>query len=396
MSLPEQSPLQVKRAVEATWPIIQFIVKYEEVVRNASNLCDFAFGNPHEMPLPGFVQALERFVKPQNKDWYAYKFNEPPAVNTVAETLRQMFDQPFEPEDIFMTNGASGAMDVIFNTILEYGDEVIFNSPPWFFYEGMILNSGGVPVRVKIDAESFDLDLAGIEAAITDKTRLVIVNSPNNPTGKIYPPDTLGALAELLTRASQSYGRTIYLLSDEAYRRIVYDGRTFYSPTSYYPQSFMVYTYGKTLLTPGQRLGYIALPPTMPNREQMRQAVFAAQFLGGPAVVNALMQYAMPELERLSIDVEHLQYKRDWMVSALREIGYEVHSPEGTFYLLPRSPIPDEVAFTDMLAEEGVLCTPGKLIEMPGYFRISLTANDDMIERAIPRFGAVFDRAEKM
>jgi aspartate aminotransferase len=392
--LPEQSPLRVKRAFGAMSSVLQFFLNYQRWAQNAGDdACDFAAGNPHELALPGFVQALEKSVEPRNKDWYAYKLNEAQAVSAVAETLRRLFEQPFEPEDIFMTNGASGALDVVFNTLLDFGDEAIFNSPPWFFYEGMILNSGGVPVRVKINPDTFDLDLAAIETAITDKTRLIIINSPNNPTGKIYPPDTLRALSDMVTRASQRHGRTIYIASDEAYRRIVYDGRSFSSITTFYPHSFMVYTYGKTLLTPGQRLGYIALPPTMPNREQMRMAVTSTQLLSGPAVVNALMQYALPDIEPLSIDVEHLQYKRDWLVSALRDMGYDVHSPEGTFYLLPRSPIPDDVAFVDKLAAEGVFCLPGKVVEMPGYFRISLTANDEMIGRAIPRFAAVSSRA---
>ena len=392
--LPAQTPSRVNHAFNAMLPVNQFLPKYQEWLRHAKgNACDFAFGNPHEMPLPAFVRALEKASAPQNKDWYAYKFNEPQSVATVAESLQRLLDQPFEPEDIFITNGATGALNVVFNTVLGNGDEVIFNSPPWFFYEGMIVNNGGIPVRVKLDSDSFDLDLAAIEKSITEQTRLIIVNSPHNPTGKIYPPATLQALANLLTKASQQYGRTIYLLSDEAYRRIIYDGGVFSSPTSYYPHSFMVYTYGKTLLTPGQRLGYVALPPQMPNREAMRIAVFSTQILSGFSTANALLQHALPDIEPLCIDVEHLQYKRDWLVSALRESGYDVHVPEGTFYLLPRSPIADDVAFTDLLATEGVLCLPGKVVEMPGYFRISLTANDKMIEQAIPKFATIFARA---
>lgn len=235
--------------------------------------------------------------------------------------------------------------------------------------------------------------MAAIEAAITAKTRLIIVNSPNNPTGKIYPAATLRALGELLTQASQQHGRTIYLLSDEAYRRIVFDGRDFVTPTAFYPNSFMVYTYGKTLLTPGQRLGYIALPPAMPHREQMRTAVFSSQILSGFATTNALLQHALPDLEPLSIDIEHLQHKRDRLVSALGEIGYKVHVPEGTFYRLPRSPIADDGAFVEMLAAKGIFALPGTVVEMPGFFRLSLTANDEMIERSLPRFAAVFAQA---
>jgi aspartate aminotransferase len=240
--------------------------------------------------------------------------------------------------------------------------------------------------------ETFDLDLNAIESAITSRTRAIIINSPNNPTGKIYPPATLQALAGLLTDRSNQYDRPIYLLSDEAYSRIVYDNRLFYSPTAYYPNTFLLYTYGKTLLTPGQRIGYIALPPTMPDRDILRPALIASQLVTGYAFPNALLQHALPDLEGLSIDIPHLQQKRDHLVGELREMGYDVHIPEGTFYLLPRAPIADDWAFVERLANNNVLCLPGEVVEAPGFFRISLTANDDMIERAIPGFAAAIEQ----
>lgn len=392
--LPDQSPSRVKKAYEAMAQVYEFIGKYQAwTAAKSDDDCNFALGNPHEMPLPGFVAALEKALTPQDKDWFAYKINEPSAVDPVATALSQQFNRPYDPADIFMTNGATGGLDVVLNTVVGRDDEVIFISPPWFFYEGMILNSGGVPVRVKIDRQTFDLDLHAIANAISEKTALIIVNSPTNPTGKVIPEETLHGLARILTEASERHGRPIYLLSDEAYRRIIYDGRTYPSPTSYYPNSIMVYTYGKTLLTPGQRLGYVAISPEMEEREQMRAAVLSSQILSGFASTNALLQHAMADLQPLSIDVEHLQFKRDWLVGALRDSGYDVHSPEGTFYLLPRSPLEDDVTFTNMLSEEKVYCLPGQVVEMPGYFRISLTANDEMIERAIPRFAAVRKRA---
>jgi aspartate aminotransferase len=244
-----------------------------------------------------------------------------------------------------------------------------------------------------MDARTFDLDLNTIAAAITKRTRAILVNSPNNPTGKIYSPETLTALASVLAAASERNGRTIYLLSDEAYCRIVYDGREYHSPTEFYPNTFLLYTYGKTLLTPGQRLGYIALPPTMPNRELLRNAIFVSQLVSGYAFPNALLQHALPDLEKLSIDITHLQSKRDRMVAALREMGYELHVPEGTFYLLPRSPLADDLAFIELLAQRDVFCLPGRAVEMPGYFRVSLTANDEMIDRALPKFAAAMQQA---
>lgn len=379
----ERMSLFTRYLTESTWAERQ----------HEPGICDFVFGNPHEMPLPGLVDALQRWSIPQNELWYAYKQSEPSARAAVVVSLRERRGLPFEPDDIFLTNGAFAALSVALGAVVDPGDEVIFISPPWFFYEALIAAAGASPVRVKIDLETFDLDLGAIAAAITAKTRAIIVNSPNNPTGKIYPPRTLEGLARLLTEASQHYDRPVYLLSDESYSRIIFDDRDYPSPTAYYPNSLLIYTYGKTLLAPGQRLGYIALPPTMPDRELLRAAIFASQVMTGYAFPNALLQYALPDLERLSIDIAHLQHKRDRLVAALRDTGYQVHVPEGTFYLLPRSPWADDWAFTDLLAEYDILCLPGAVVELPGYFRISLTANDAMIDRALPGFAAAMQRA---
>ena len=363
--------------------------------KDEPGICDFTFGNPHEMPLPGFVDALQRWSVPQNKDWYAYKMNESGSRAVVAASLSKRFGLPFEDDDIFLTTGAFAGLAVILGAITDAGDEVIFVSPPWFFYEGMIVHAGSVPVRVKMNAETFNLDLDTIAAAITLKTRAVIVNSPHNPTGKIYPPETLDAVAQMLTAASERNDRTIYLLSDEAYSRIIFDQRQYHSPTTFYPNSFLVYTYTKVLLTPGQRLGYVALAPKMPNREQVRTDIFMSQLFTGYAIPNALLQYALNDIEGISIDVPHLQRKRDRLVEALRDIGYDVNLPEGTFYVLVRSPWPDDQAFAELLAEYDVFCLPGVTVELPGYFRISLTASDEMIDRALPRFAAAMKQARE-
>ncbi len=391
---PHRVSQRFQGAMGAIDPFLRFFDFYNEHV-HTPDLSDFAIGNPHEMPLPGFVDALQRWSTPQNKDWFAYKLSEDNARQAVAQTLRAWRGLPFEAEDIHMTTGGFAAITVALNTVVNAGDEVIFITPPWFFYEALILSAGGVPVRATIQPRTFDLDLDAIAAAITPRTCAVLVNSPNNPTGKIYPPETLQALAALLTESSQRYGRPIYLLSDEAYSRIIYDGRTYPSPTAYYPNTFLLYTYGKTLLTPGQRLGYIALPPTMPDRESLRAMIFGTQVLTGYAFPNALLQHALPDLEKLSIDMEHLQEKRDWLLRELRQMGYDAHEPEGTFYLMPRSPLSDDVAFSKILAAHNILCLPGTVVELPGYFRLSLTANDQMIERALPNFARAFEEARQ-
>ncbi len=385
---------RIAAVIDAVAPVTRFFSESAWARRMGDpDVADFAFGNPQEMPLPGFVEALGKWSVPQNKDWFAYKNNEPASCAVVAAALRERRGLPFEDEDIFLTNGAFAAIAVSLCALVNPGDEVIFITPPWFFYEALILTYGGRPVRVKVNQENFDLDIDAIAGAITERTRAIIVNSPNNPTGKIYPPSTLTRLADLLTSASERNGRAIYLLSDEAYSRIVFDGREYPSPVAFYPDSLLLYTYAKTLLTPGQRIGYIALPPTMPGREVIREALFAAQVITGFAFPNALLQHALPDLEDLSVDIAHLQYKRDWLVRELREMGYRLHVPEGTFYLMAQSPTQDDWAFTELLASHDVLCLPGTIVEAPGYFRISLTANDSMIERALPGFAAAFQES---
>ncbi len=351
-------------------------------------VADFAFGNPQEMPLPGLVGALQQHAVPQNKDWFAYKFSEAEPRKIVAESLRQRTGIDYRPEDVAMTAGAFGALGVTIRALCDVDDEVIFLSPPWFFYELMIVSSGATPVRVRLQGPDFDLDAESIAAAITPRTRAIIVNSPNNPTGRIYREPELAALGQVLREASERHGRPIALLSDEAYNRIVFDGVEFRSPALDYDATITIYTYGKTLLAPGQRIGYAALSPTFPDREATNYAIFVHQLAAGWGFPNALLQHAIDDLEGLSVDIAALQARRDRMVPALRDMGYEVTRPEGTFYVMVRSPDPDDLAFTARLAELGALVLPGTIVESPGWFRISLTASDEMVERGLEAFQA--------
>lgn len=376
-------------------PFISFYTdpQFEEI-KNDPEVCDFITGNPQEMPPSSYVDSLRHWLPPQNKDWFAYKMNEPQSQVAVAESLADWRKKIFLPEDIFLTTGAFAALALTLNAVVDPGDEVIFISPPWFFYESLIHSSGGVPVRVRMNPKTFDLDLNAIDNAITGQTRAIIINSPNNPTGKIYPASTLRALGQMLTSISNRRGRPIYLLSDEAYSRIIYDGIEYASPTNFYNNTFLIYTYGKVLLAPGMRIGFIALPPEMDDRKNVRANIFTSQLITGYAFPDALLQYALPELDKLSIDIKHLEEKRDRMMASLNSMGYEVHKPEGTFYLLPRSPISDDVAFCRQLLNYKIACLPGKIMEMPGYFRISLTATDDMIERALPHFASALEHSQ--
>ena len=349
-------------------------------------IADFAFGNPQEFPLPGLVDALQRHAVPKDKDWFAYKFSEEEPRTVVADSLRHRTGIEFRPEDVALTAGAFGALGVTIRALCDVDDEVIFLSPPWFFYELMIVSSGATPVRVRLQAPDFDLDPAAIAAAITPRTRAIIVNSPNNPTGRIYREPELAALGRVLKEASERHGRPIILISDEAYNRIVFDGIEFRSPALDYDATMMIYTYGKTLLAPGQRIGYAAMSPTFPDREAMAYRIMVQQLASGWGFPNALLQHAIGDLEGLSVDIPALQARRDRMVPALREMGYEVTRPEGTFYLMVRSPDPNDMAFTARLAALGALVLPGAIVESPGWFRISLTASDEMVERGLEVF----------
>ena len=357
-------------------------------------ISDFTFGNPHEMPPAEYVDALREALAPQDKDWFAYKQYEPAAQEAAAASLARLLGLPFEPADILLTTGGFAAISLALKIVADPGDEVIFSLPPWFVYEALAVEAGLTPVKVSIDLQTFDLDLAAIEAAITPRTRIVIVNSPNNPTGRIYPPETLRKLAALLDEASARNGRRIYVISDEPYNRIVFDGARFRSPLEFYPYALLAYSYGKTHLAPGNRIGYLALPPSMPlgERERIRDAAFNLAAAVGYAFPSAVLQHALPRLEQFVIDVAHLQRKRDRLVDALAGMGYEPTRPEGTFYLWGRSPLADDVAFAELLTEHEILVMPGHLFETPGFFRISLTANDEMIERSRPGFAAAIDR----
>jgi aspartate aminotransferase len=359
-------------------------------------ICDFTFGNPQEMPLKEYVDALQKSLQPQDKNWFAYKMNEPEAQAPAAASLSKRLGITFRPEDVLLTTGAFGGLSVALHSLVETGDEVLFISPPWFFYEGMITAAGGKPVRVRINLHTMDLDLEAIRNAITAKTRAIIINSPNNPTGKVYPPRTLERLSSLLTRESQRYRRTIFLISDESYSHVVFDDLECPSPAQYYPHTLLIYTYGKTLLAPGQRIGYIALPEKMPERADLREAIFATQIITAYAFPNALLQHALADIDRLSIDISQLQAKRDRIVDGLREIGYRVHKPEGTFYALPVSPIEDDAAFVNELTKHKIYCLPGNVVEMPGYFRISFTASMDMIERSLSGFEAAYHTVKRI
>src|SRR5881296_4290265 len=359
-----------------------------EIARHAADpaASNFIAGNPQELASPEYVRALQRWAEPKDKDWFGYKMPHRPALVAAAEGLSKELGLSFSADDIVLARGAHGGLAAALNVVVDPGDEVIFVSPPWFFYEALILGARGKPVKVRVKPGGFDLDVDAIAAAISPRTRAVLINTPHNPTGRIFGEDTLRALASVLEKGSARNGRPIYLISDEAYSRILFDGNRMITPGAFYPRSLLIHTYSKSAMAPGQRLGYVALAPGIPGRDQLRQAFMVEGFSTGNMLPDAIMQYALPEIDAMSIDLDHLQRKRDRMVDALREMGYDVHPPQATFYLLPKAPIDDDMRFARTLATQKVLVLPGVAVDMPGYFRISLTATDVMIDRALPVF----------
>jgi aspartate aminotransferase len=376
-----------KRALaarDAIEPVTSFFLSLR-AMDGRPGVVDLTFGDPHEMPLAALVDALRANVEPRAEDWFAYKTSHAPAQEAVASGLRDELGLPFEPDDIAMTQGAFGAISVAFRLVADVGDEVVIPQPGWF-YAPMLGAADLVAVRAPLDPGTFDLDVDAVVRAITPRTRIVVVNSPANPTGRVYTRDRLAELAEALESVSVLGGRRIWLLSDEPYRRIRFGGLEFTSPAACYPWTLIDYSYGKVLLAPGQRLGYLALSPLIPRaeRDELRAAMLPLQMGMGWGFPDALMQYAAPALETVSIDVAELERRRDLVVRALGEAGYALTVPEGAFYLWAAAPDGDAVAFAAALAERGVFVLPGTVFNSPGYFRISLTATTAMLEKALP------------
>ncbi|MCV2871168.1 aminotransferase class I/II-fold pyridoxal phosphate-dependent enzyme [Defluviimonas sp. WL0050] len=372
-----------RRAGEAIRVVSEFA---EQFLEEDGQRADFTFGNPHERPLAGLVDAIKTAAEPHTNDWFAYKTSVESATETVAAALSAELRLPFKAADVTMTQGAFKAIALAFDVLLNPGDEVIHPKPGWFAYSPILAHRGYVSVHTPLDPQTYDLDLDAIERAITPRTRIVVVNTPHNPTGRIYSRARLKELAALLDKASERIGARIFILSDEPYRRIRFDGVGFTSPAEVYPWTLIDYSYGKILLSPGQRIGYLALSPLMPeaDREALRAAIFPTQTALGWGFPDATMQYAIPELEKLSLDIPALTAKRDRLVGSLRQWGYRITEPEGTFYLWGDAPGGDSLAFARRLAEKNVFVMPGTLFDCPAQFRICLTATAEMVEFALP------------
>jgi aspartate aminotransferase len=309
----------------------------------------------------------------------------PMVCGSVAKYLAEEQQAPVTEKEILMTCGASGALNVALKAILDPGDEVLTPIPCFVEYKFYADNHGGVLKTVQTTTD-FELDLEAIAAAISKKTKAFLINSPNNPTGQVYSGASLKALGEILGQKSRQYNRTIYLISDEPYRKIVYDGVEVPSIFTAYNESIIGTSYSKDISIPGERIGFVAVNPHATYRNDLLAAMAVANRILGYVNAPALMQRVVACMQGMSVDISEYARKREMLCEGLAGFGYEFVKPSGTFYLFPRSPIPDDVEFVDALKEERILVVPGTGFNGPGYFRIAFCVDDSVIKNALPGF----------
>ena len=355
---------------------------------------DLSLGNPVVEPPPQFHQELRRLAENPIKGMHRYMPNAgyPETREAVAAGLRDETGLPFSMAEIVMTCGAAAALNVTLKTILNPGEEVVFFAPYFVEYGYYTDNHGGAPV-IAPTGEDFQPDMAALEEKITAGTRAVLINSPNNPSGAVYPAGLLEAMGGLLRRKCEEYGREIYLISDEPYRRILYDGLSYPQVFPHYEAAIVVHSHAKDLALPGERIGYIAVNPGYLGKQELVDGMTFCNRILGFVNAPALMQHAVRALQGVSVDVGDYQRKRDYLYRELTGMGYSVFKPQGAFYLFPRSPIEDDVAFVDALQEWNVLTVPGRGFGSPGYFRISYCVEDSVLEGALEGFAQAAKRA---
>ena len=298
----------------------------------------------------------------------------------------------YDPEDeILLTVGVSEGVDLAVRAILNPGDKVLVSTPYFVEYGFYVDNHGGVLEPVP-GGPGFDLDLNALEARMDKTTAAVIINSPNNPTGKIYDEDTIGNLGALLERKSRELGRTIYLISDEPYRKIVFDGAVVPSVFRHYRNSFAVTSYSKDLSLPGERIGWLAIHPEAEDRKNLVSGAVLCNRILGYVNAPALMQRVVGRLQGHTVDIDLYRRKRDLLCRGLSEVGFRFDVPRGTFYLFPEAPGGDDLKAVDLLREERILTVPGRGFGAPGYFRISFCVDDAVIENSLAGFRRAFAR----
>ena len=352
-------------------------------------VCDFSLGNPDLAPPPAVGKALTEFAKHVDEPFslgYMPNAGFGWAREKLAAHISKEQGVEIAGEDVILTCGAAGALNVIFRTVLEPGDEVLTVTPYFVEYGSYVGNHGGVFKKVPTLPDTFGLDLPAIEAALTPKTRAMIINSPHNPTGTIYTREELEGLVAILKQASERNGRPLYLIADEPYRFLAFDGAEVPSLLPLYPYAILASSFSKNMCLAGERLGYIALSPLFAERKQLMAGLTLANRILGFVNPPVIGQHIMAGALGSQVDVNIYARRRDLMGDILRDAGYEFQMPRGAFYFFPKAPGGDDVAFVNKLLEERILAVPGSGFGGPGHFRLAFCVEDKVIARSAEGF----------
>lgn len=355
----------------------------------AENVYDFSLGNPSVEPPEEVRQAMLDIIRTENQNYlHGYMSNSgyEDVRRTIAESLNARFDTQFSEENIVMTVGAAGGLNVALKMLVNPGEEVIVFAPFFGEYRNYVSNVDGTIVVVPPDTDTFMPNLSEFEKRITERTKAVIINTPNNPTGVVYSEKTIQDLAAVLEKKQKEYGTDIYLISDEPYRELVYGDITVPYITKYYANTIIGYSYSKSLSLPGERIGYLVIPNEAADFEQLSAAANVATRILGFVNAPSLQQRVIARCIDAKVDVAVYDKNRRLLVDNLRKFGYECASPDGAFYLFVKTLEEDDAAFTAKAKEFNLLVVPGSAFACPGYVRIAYCVDYDMIVRALPAF----------
>ena len=350
----------------------------------SENVFDLSLGNPVMQPPSEFFDTLKSIAKNPSDGMHRYMPNAglDHTRSAVAEQLSFETNVGFTKESILMTCGAGGALNVIMKTLLDPGDEVVIFAPYFVEYNFYADNHGASCCVVPPD-DNFLPDMAAFKESINSKTRLVLINSPNNPTGVLYPAETLREISDIMAERENELGTEIFLVSDEPYRKLLFDNQEYPHVFQFTKRSIVATSHSKDLALPGERIGFIAVHPDYEESDQLINGMVFSNRILGFVNAPALMQHIVASLQGVTVDVTQYQAKRDFLYNALSDIGYDVVKPDGAFYMFPKSPINDDVAFVDKLKEFKVLAVPGMGFGLAGHFRLSYCLEDWAIEGAL-------------
>jgi len=355
------------------------------------NVFDLSIMNPVIEPPKEFYEELKNLADNPPKGSHRYMMNSgyPETRMAVARQLQAETGVQFEWKDIIMTSGCAASLNVTLKSILNPGEEVVIFTPFWADYRTFTLNYGGVPKIIPTD-EKFLPNLDVLEKTLGPKTKAVIINSPNNPSGAVIPEDRLAGIGALLAKKEKEYGTTIFLISDQVYRKIMFDGMAYPRIWNHHPNSIAVTSHSKDLALAGERIGYVAINPASEYREQLSSFMDNCQRSCGYVCAPALMQRIVAKLQNVTIDLETYQRQRDFVCDNLLEMGYALVKPMGGLCIYPKSPIEDDIAFvTELREDHRVLTVGGTVFGTPGYFRISFATEDKDLEGSMKGFRAV-------